>query len=190
MHTIEPYYKWRDEYIGEEDPSSPFYGMEYSEFEFSQKLYNYYIHPQWDQFGSGTLFIKILMADYEQGYCIIELLGEWNDCLGNDIMFLKREIADSMMMNGISKFIIIGENVLNFHYSEEDYYQEWFEDALENNGWIILTNLKEHVRREMMESGLGSIMELPATTDYNNWRTYRPEEFFRQVDNVMLSRLV
>lgn len=81
MHNIEPFYNWRHIYISEEDRLSPFYGRAYSEFEFSQTVYNYYIHPQWDDFGSRTLFLKVLLADYEEKYAIIELIGEWNDAV-------------------------------------------------------------------------------------------------------------
>ncbi len=94
MHTIEPHYSWRDFYIASEDENSPFYGREYSEFEFTHSIYDHYIHPQWDSIGSSTLFIKILYANYEEGFCIIELMGEWNDCLHNDIMYLKRNIIE------------------------------------------------------------------------------------------------
>ena len=59
MHSIEPYYHWRNLYIASEDDASPFYGREYSEFEFENKVYNFLIHPQWDSIGSETLFIKI-----------------------------------------------------------------------------------------------------------------------------------
>ena len=123
MHSIEPYYNWRDEYIAEEDERSPFYGREYSEFEYTNSIYDHLIHPQWDEFGSPTLLMKILYADYERGFAIMEFIGEWNDCLHNDIMFLKRDIADELMHEGINKFILIGENVLNFHYSDDSYYE-------------------------------------------------------------------
>ena len=76
MHDIEPYYNWRGYYIAAEDPYSPFFEREYSEFEFSSKIYNYYIHPQWDSFGSQTLFMKVLYCHYENGFAIIELIGE------------------------------------------------------------------------------------------------------------------
>ena len=89
MQDIEPYYRWRDLYISEEDPNSPFFGQTYSEFEYSTTIYNFYIHPQWDDMGSRTLFLKIIYADYEQGFCIIELLGEWNDAIEKDIMILR-----------------------------------------------------------------------------------------------------
>ena len=92
MHDIEPFHRWREYYVASEDERSPFYGRNYSEFHFSQKIYNYFIHPQWDHFGSATLYVKILYVDYERSYAIIELIGEWNDAIGNDIMFLKRDL--------------------------------------------------------------------------------------------------
>ena len=38
MHEIEPFYNWRHIYVSEEDAKSPFYGREYSEFEFSHSF--------------------------------------------------------------------------------------------------------------------------------------------------------
>ncbi len=61
MHDIEPYYNWRHIYVASEDPQSPFYGREYSEFEFENTIYNYMLHPQWDNIGSETLYIKYCM---------------------------------------------------------------------------------------------------------------------------------
>ena len=83
MHFIEPYFRWRGEYIASEDARSPFYGRVYSEFEFQHRVYNYLIHPQWDDFGSTTLYMKILYVDYEAGTCVIEFIGEWNDAIEN-----------------------------------------------------------------------------------------------------------
>jgi len=141
MHEIEPFYNWRHIYISEEDKLSPFYGREYSEFEFSQTIYNYYIHPQWDEFGSKTLYLKVIYADYELHFCIIEMIGEWNDAIENDIMYLKREVVDKFEEQGISKFILITENVLNFHSSDKEYYEEWYEEASDNNGWVVALNM-------------------------------------------------
>ena len=112
MHEIEPFYLWRDDYIAAEDERSPFFNTEYSEFYYDKQLYNYLIHPQWDVFGSNTLYIKVLYTDYDRQYTIIELMGEWNDAINNDIMLLKREIIELMIDAGINKFILIGENVL------------------------------------------------------------------------------
>ena len=101
MHDIEPFYNWRHLYIAEEDEHSPFFGMEHSQFQFSHTVYNYYVHPQWDAFGSSNIYLKFLYVDYEAGFCIIELLGEWNDAVENDIMHLKRNIIDVLLMHGI-----------------------------------------------------------------------------------------
>ena len=96
MHTIEPYYAWRNHYVASEDHRSPFFERVYNEMSYHMKIYDHYIHPQWDSIGSQTLFIKIIWVDYEEESAIIELLGEWNDCLHNDIMRLKRDIVDCL----------------------------------------------------------------------------------------------
>ncbi|MFS8082482.1 MAG: hypothetical protein ACMG51_03445, partial [Ginsengibacter sp.] len=141
MQDIEPFENWQYLYNSEEDELSPFHGRDYSQFEFINTIYNFYIHPQWDEFGSRTLYMKILIADYEMHFMIIELIGEWNDAIENDIMTLKREVIDIFIRQGIYKFIIIAENVLNFHSSDDSYYEEWFEDIQEQNGWIVILNM-------------------------------------------------
>ena len=141
MHDIEPFFNWRHIYIAEEDKRSPFFGRTYSEFEFSQTVYNYFIHPQWDEFGSRTLYLKIIYVDYELHFAIIEMIGEWNDAIENDIMELKREIIDLLEKEGIYKYILITENVLNFHSSDKEYYQEWFEEVSEDFGLDTLITL-------------------------------------------------
>jgi hypothetical protein len=183
MHEIEPYYNWRHLYTAEEDEESPFYGKEYSEFEFSNTVYNYYIHPQWDEFGSKTLYMKILYADYDFNYAIIELLGEWNDAVENDIMLLKRGIIDHMIAKGLYKFIVITENVLNFHSSDKDYYEEWYEDIKDEGGWIAAIDTPEQTQYDFQHSHLDSYIKF---LDIPAWRTYQPHHFFQLVDNKML----
>lgn len=187
MHTIEPYYNWRDLYIASEDHKSPFYGHEYSEFEFSNAIYDHFIHPQWDQIGSATLYIKILYVNYENGYCIIELMGEWNDCLYNDIMYLKRNIADSLMGNGINKFILICENVLNYHSSDDDYFQEWFDDI--DEGWISLVNVREHVLYEMVNGRIDYYMAMGGSLNDIAWHSLTPIKLYEKVNNLIVKRL-
>ncbi len=189
MHTLEPYYNWRGFYIASEDPNSPFFEREYSEFEFSDKIYNHYIHPQWDQFGSSTLFAKILYAQYEEGFAIIELIGEWNDLLYNDIMFLKRDVAEVLMNHGISKFILIGENVLNFHGSDESYYEEWFEDINDADGWIALLNFRDHVLHDMTAANIDSYFVLGGKLNEISWRTMNPEQLYDTIENQVQRRL-
>lgn len=70
VHDIEPHFAWLGFYSACEDPRSPFFEREYSEFYFEHTVYNYLIHPQWDHFGSNTLYLKVLFADYQDGYAI------------------------------------------------------------------------------------------------------------------------
>ena len=151
MHEIEPYYHWRHLYMAEEDAKSPFFGQTYSEFEFSQTVYNYYIHPQWDEIGSKTLYLKIIYADYEMGFAIIEMIGEWNDAIENDIMTLKREILEKLMDEGVYKFIFIGENIFNFHNGDRDYYEELYEELADENGWAVMVNMHQAAQHDFLQ---------------------------------------
>lgn len=183
MHEIEPYYNWRHLYTAEEDELSPFYGREYSEFEFSQTVYNYYIHPQWDEFGSRTLYMKVLYADYDLNFAIIEMLGEWNDAVENDIMLLKRSVIDLMIAKGIYKYILVTENVLNFHSSDREYYEEWNDDIKDDGGWIVAVNMPESTQYDFKISRIDRYVML---MDAESWRTYQPQHFFQVIDNRML----
>jgi hypothetical protein len=183
MHDIEPYYNWRHLYTAEEDEDSPYYGNEHSEFEFSNTVYNYYIHPQWDEFGSRTLYLKILFADYEYNFAIIEMIGEWNDAIENDIMQLKRSIVDQMIAKGIYKFILITENVLNFHSSDSEYYEEWYDDVKDEGGWIVSLNMPEQTQYDFQRSHIDRYVYL---LESPGWRTFQPMHLFHLVDNQML----
>ena len=189
MHDLEPYYNWRGLYIASEDPYSPFYAREYSEFEFKDKIYNHYIHPQWDSFGSQTLFMKILFVDYEDGYAIMEFIGEWNDLLYNDIMLLKREIIGHLMQYNISKYILLGENVLNFHSSDDCYYEEWFEEVNDEDGWIAILNLRDHVLEDFQSANIDSYFVLGGALNDTRWRTHSPNQFFQQIQSQVMKRL-
>src|ERR1700741_1611993 len=183
MHSIEPFFNWRHLYIADEDEQSPFYGREHSEFEFTNTIYNYVIHPQWDDFGSETLFIKILFVDYDEGYCIIEMIGEWNDALTNDIMLLKRDIAEDLMYYGVNKFILIGENILNFHGSDDCYYEEGFEDV--EDGWIAAVSFPEFIQEEFKKYNIDNYVNMGGTLQLEKWRTLHPNTFFDIVSGLI-----
>lgn len=188
MHLVEPYYHWRNLYIASQDDASPFYEREYSEFEFGNQVYNYYIHPQWDFIGSPTLYIKILYVDYDTGYCIIEMIGEWNDAIENDIMTFKRDIIDELIGMDIDKFILIGENVLNFHCSDECYYEEWIDDI--EDGWVALVNFHEHVEAEMQTVGIDQYFVMGGQMGMIDWRTYLPMQFYKKVSEIVEDRFM
>lgn len=187
MQDIEPYYNWRHLYIASEDERSPFYDREYSEFEYTNAIYNFVIHPQWDDIDSPTLYIKILFVDYDQGYAIIELIGEWNDCINNDIMVLKRDIIEKIMEYGVNKFILIGENVLNFHYSDDCYYEEWFEEVEE--GWIAFLNFRDHVMKEFIQANIDYYIVSGGSLNDIAWRTSSPQQLFEKVESVVQKRI-
>ena len=187
MHDLEPHYAWRSLYIASEDERSPFFAREYSEFEFTHAVYNYLIHPQWDEFGSATLYMKLLFADYTRSFCVIELIGEWNDCLYNDIMYLKQNVAEILMQNGIRHFILIGENVMDFHASDDLYYQEWFDEI--EDGWIACLNFRPHAIREFQDNGIDRCMVFGGVLDQFEWRRFSPGRLFDAVNNVIRKRL-
>ena len=187
MQDIEPFYHWREFYVASEDERSPFYGVLNSEFEFTHTVYNYYIHPQWDDFGSNTLYIKVLFADYDRRFAVIEFIGEWNDALYNDIMFLKREVIEGLILEGINKFVLIGENVLNFHGSDDSYYEEWYDEV--DDGWIVAINFRPHVLIEMQRYNLDSYLVTGGELDDLNWRITNPVDFFRKVEGIVSRRL-
>ncbi len=186
MHDIEPHYHWRHLYTAEADTRSIFFGRTYSEFEFSQTVYNYYVHPQWDEFGSKTLYLKILYADYDAKFAIIEFIGEWNDTIENDIMELKREVFDKLMAEGIIKFILIVENVFNFHSGDKDYYEEFYEELSDENGWAVLVNFNPAAQHDFLLRKLNRYIEL---MEISAWRTYKPEHFFQFIDQKLSQRL-
>ncbi len=187
MHDLEPHYAWLNQYSASKDSKSPFYGREYSEFYFEHTVYNHLIHPQWDQFGSNTLYIKILFVDYAEGFCIIELIGEWNDALYNDIMQLKREVLEILMDCRINRFVIIGENVMNFHASDDSYYEEWFQDV--EDGWIAFVNFREHVLQELRSNGIDYYVNIGGNLDDISWRKLGPRQLYKAIEDLLVKRL-
>lgn len=187
MHEIEPFFRWRDQYIASQDALSPFSGREYDEFQYSTKIYNYFIHPQWDDIGSPTLFVKVLYANYQLGCAVIEMFGEWNDAIHNDIMFLKQGLINRQMYQGINKFILIGENVLNFHFSDDCYYEELYEETLEEGGWLALINFRGHVLQEMQQINLSQYFF--SYTDVN-WRPMKPNQFCNGIDGLIMKKML
>lgn len=194
MHTLQPFHRWLQYYDVADDVQSPFYGKEYNYDLYSDTIYGYYIDPAWDFMGSETLYIKILFADYDRGYTVIELIGEWNDALYNDIMHLKRNIIDHFLRQGINQFILIGENVMNFHGSDDCYYEEWFEEvedmpAYGHPGWIAAVNFRDFVREEWDRFNIGSYINFGGSLEVDNWRTMTPVQFYELINRLISRRI-
>ncbi|GAA5033149.1 hypothetical protein GCM10011506_22480 [Marivirga lumbricoides] len=187
MHQIEPYYSWLKFYDSSTDELSPFHGKEYNYELYTDTIYGYYIDPAWDAIGSETLYIKILYADYDNGYAVIEMIGEWNDALHNDIMHFKRNIIEHMILQGLHKFILIGENILNFHGSDDCYYEEWFEEL--EDGWIVAVNFREFVTDEWKNFNVDYYINFGGQFDHMNWRTQKPGDFCERIESAVTKRL-
>jgi hypothetical protein len=185
MHKLEPYYNWRKYYDPDHDVNSPF--SELIPQDGNNNIYNYVLHSQWERFGSPTLYLKILFADYNSGSVIIEFIGEWNDCINNDVMYLKRDVVEPLMQSGIKEFILIGENILNFHADGDDYFEEWFEEVTEEGGWIAAVNFNEHVTEEMQSAGLTRYLQF---NQHNiPWRTFTPAQLSSLVSQSINNRI-
>ncbi len=187
MHTIEPFYNWEKAYQACRDMRSPFFGREYNTQYYTNDIYGYYIHPLWDWIGSETLYVKILFVDYNRRYAIIELFGEWNDALHNDIMHLKRCVIDNLTGNGINQFLLVGENVLNFHGSDDCYYEEWFEDVEE--GWIAAFNFRDFVMEEWKKYNIDYYINFGGSLEVDNWRTMKPLKLYQFVNSQIIKRI-
>lgn len=185
MHDIEPHFGWRDRYRAEDDDASPFFGRQYSEFGFSNRVYNYLLHPQWDEFGAETLYLKLLFVDYDEGYAIIEFIGEWNDAVHNDIMHLKREFVDQLVGNGIKYFVMVMEGVLNFHGDETDYYEEWNDEISDDGGWIALLNTHPQVDDELTQTRLDEYLHFGQHLNGLTWRPQKPHRVFEAVEGLI-----
>lgn len=188
MHELEPYYNWEHLYQASEDERSPFYGVEPNRQQYENDIYGYYIHPSWEFIGSETLYCKLLFTDYNLQFAVIELFGEWNDTLHNDVMHLKRNVVDALNAEGIKHYILLGENILNFHGSDDCYYEEWFEDVEE--GWIVMVNFRDFVLREMSKYGIDNYMNYGGDLDeFDHWRTLSPRQLFAALHHILSHRL-
>lgn len=187
MHTLEPFSGWLKYYDSSADDQSPFFEKEYNLDLYSDTIYGYYIDPAWDGFGSETLYLKTLYADYDQRFAILELLGEWNDAINNDIMTLKRGFLELLVQEGIHKFILLGGSIMNFHGSDDSYYEEWHQELEE--GWIALVDAPEFVCDEMRKYHLDVYISMGDSFQIENWRTLHPQRLFQLVEAAVPKRL-
>ena len=99
----------------------------------------------------------------------------------------ERNIADVLIDNGVTKFILIGENLLNIHPMDDDYYQEWFEDI--EDGWIVGLNFRDHVIKEFKHSNLDYYIAFGGKFDRFNWRGFDPNQLCQVIEVMMIKRL-
>ena len=99
------------------------------------------------------------------------MLGEWNDAIENDIMELKREVADKFMEEGILNLYWLPKTYSTFHSGDKDYYQEWFEEVTDESGWIVSLNMPQATQHDFKKAKINYYVEL---MEIDNWRIYGP----------------
>ena len=183
MHEIEPFYGWLGFYSNEADPYSPYQDADHNAFDLDKGVYEYLAHPLWDAFGSDGMLLKILYADYETGYAIIELFGVWNDLIQNDYRLLSENFFTFMIDAGISKFVLIAENILNIYLDADDYYEALHEEL--EDGWTCLIRARAHVIAEIEEYEIGRYFFWSEELDALNWRKLKPWDLYGLVEAKM-----
>jgi hypothetical protein len=91
-----------------------------------------------------------------------------------------------MFAKGINKFILIAENVLNFHSSDDSYYEDWREQLQDVGGWVVILDMPLQSQYDFKQARLTNYIEL---VDFPQWRTLKPEIIFQQLDGMMFKRL-
>lgn len=188
MHDVEPFDGWQLYYDANMDDRSPFRDADHQFHATTRQIYNYVANPLWEPIGSESLLVKILFADYDRGYGIIELIGEWNDLHQNDFKLLVEECLAIMQYEGINKFIFICENVFNIYVNDEDYY-EAFTDELQD-GWVCLLRARDHVKEDFQSYGLDQYLFWSPQIDEIMWRKLRPWQLFEAAENVINRPLI
>jgi hypothetical protein len=183
LHNIEPFFGWLDMYNHEMDPNSPFHEAEHNQFYYDRSVNNIPAHPLWDFIDSESLLIKILFADYESGFAIIELFGEWNDLYDNDFKLLSENCLSYLIDCGINRFIFVCENVFNAYLDADDYYAAMQEEL--EDGWMCLLKARNTLIEEMSQYNISDYFFWNPAFDELPWRRMKPAEIFYLVEQSM-----
>ncbi|MEM6631489.1 MAG: hypothetical protein AAF694_17540 [Bacteroidota bacterium] len=188
LHHIEPFYGWLNRYNHEADPRSPFHKVEHNLFYFDRSINRIPAHPLWDEIGSESLLVKILYADYSEGFAIIELFGEWNDLFENDFKLLAENCLTYLIDHGITRFILVCENVFHIYPDSDDYYQA-LQEELGFEGWMCTLRPRDEVWSEMLQYGIDSYFYRSPLLDEVPWRKIPPLQLYRMVEDRMCKLL-
>jgi hypothetical protein len=102
-------------------------------------------------------------------------------------MYLYREVAEVLIDKGIKYFVLLGDNVLNFHADGNDYYSEWFDSI--DEGWIAGVNFRKHILEEMAHYHIDYYIITGGNLNQVFWRSMQPETLFQYVDGLIMKRL-
>ncbi len=184
LHHIEPFYGWLAWYSHDQDERSPFHEVEHNQFYYDRSINQIPAHPLWDDFGSESLLCKILFADYEKGFAIIELFGEWNDLFDNDFKLFAENCLTYLVDHGIDRFVLICENVFHIYLDQTDYYDAML-DELGESGWMCLLRTRQQVKEDLDEYGVSAFFYQSERLDQIPWRRLKPAQLFALIESRM-----
>jgi hypothetical protein len=187
FRDLEPFYGWLNLYNHEMDERSPFHQVKHNLFYYDRFIHNIPCHPLWDDIGSESLLVKILYADYKEGYAIIELFGEWNDLFLNDYKLLAENCLTFLIDAGINRFVLIGENVFHIYLETDDYYEALQEELAD--GWICLMRMRDEVYQELESYGILEYFYTSPLVDELPWRKLKPRQLFQVIQDRMAKLL-
>ncbi|MEZ4990566.1 MAG: hypothetical protein R2824_09140 [Saprospiraceae bacterium] len=75
--------------------------------------------------------------------------------------------------------------MLNFHGDDDSYYEEWYEDIRDEDGWICLLNTLQHVEEEMQETQLQAYVNFGGPFNDINWRPQKPKVVFEAIEGLL-----
>ena len=102
-------------------------------------------------------------------------------------MYLYRNVIELLIDKGIKYFILIGENILNFHADTNDYYEEWSNNI--GDGWIIGINFRSFVISEFSEVNIDYFIAFSGEFNDVQWRKIMPDQLFEKLTLTFNNRL-
>ena len=76
---------------------------------------------------------------------------------------------------------------MNFHSSEDDYYQEWVDEV--EDGWIVALNFRNHVADEFAAARIDYYLALGGQFNTLEWRSFSPQKLFAHIESLVMKRL-
>jgi len=83
---------------------------------------------------------------------------------------------------------LLCDNVLEYHGSDDSYYEEWWDDIKEEGGWITVLNLREHILTEMEQVRLQHFINIGEEFNEVNWRKPTPKLVYNEILSILNSK--
>lgn len=180
FQEVEPYAGWLLFYDPSTDERAPLPAGPEGDLP-SRYIYTFAANPLWDSIDSESLLVKILYLHYQEGYAVVELLGEWNDLFENDFRLLCERLINPLMEEGVNRFVFICENVFNVYIDATDYYEDLQDRLADEAGWICLLKARPNVQEGLAASQLDRYLLWDDQLDHLRWRKLKPWDLFAAI---------